>query len=52
MKAVVYEVPCGLAVTSAPDPEPGPGERRLLASGRDRLLGGSAAACPKTAVAS
>jgi hypothetical protein len=36
MKAVVYEVPCGLAVTPAPDP--GPGEGRLLASGRGRLL--------------
>jgi hypothetical protein len=49
MKGVVYEVPCGLAATSAPDPEPGPGERRLLASGSDRLPDGSA--CLQAAVA-
>jgi len=38
MKAVVYQVPCGLVGTSVSDPEPGPGEGRLLVSGRDRLL--------------
>jgi hypothetical protein len=49
MKAVVYEVSCGLAVTSAPDPEPGHGEGRPLVSGRDRLPR-NGSACLKAAV--
>jgi hypothetical protein len=49
MKAEIDEVPCGLAVTPEPGPEPEPGEGRRLASGRDRLLDGPA--CLKAAVA-
>jgi hypothetical protein len=37
MKAVVYQVPCGLSVTPVPDLRAGLGEGRLLGSGRDRL---------------
>ena len=39
MKAVVYRVPHEFAVTSVPDPEPGPGKVRLLTSGRGRTCG-------------
>jgi hypothetical protein len=50
MKDVVCEVPSGRAVTPAPDPEPGQGEGRLPASGRDRLPG-DGSACLRAAVA-
>ena len=50
MKAVVCQVPCERAVTSALDPGPDLGEGRLSAPGGDRPLR-SGPACPKAALA-
>jgi hypothetical protein len=50
MKAVVYQVPGERAVAPVADPEPGLGEGRRPASGRDRRLR-DGLACPKAALA-
>ena len=50
MKAVVCQVPCGRAVTPAPELESALGEGRLAAPGGERPLRGGPA-CSKAALA-